>query len=152
MTKQPESLHRPLGGSLLQPVATLALPTQRARLATVAAELQLRLNISSTCCLAQQFKTKTAITRRTAVATEQPTEAALRHNHTLARRLLEQMPSKALGAVSLPDMRTVQQPRCQPYRQTHPDTGRRRRLDTSSHDKQQAHIEKARTVLLFPIE
>lgn len=139
--KQSQGLLRTLGGRLLQPVAPL-LHLQRPCFAAMTAELQLRLNIASACSLAQQLEAKATIAGSAAVATEQPTKTALGSHHALARRLLEQMPGETLGTMGLADTRTVQQPGCHPYRQTHLDTGRRRGLDTNSHGEQQAILRR----------
>lgn len=149
--EQSQGFVRPLSSRLLQPVTAL-LRLQRPRLTAVTTERQLRLEVSGTRGLAQQLEAETTIARGMAVAAEQLAKTTLRRHHALARRLLEQMSGETLGTVGFADTRTVQQPGCHPYRQTHLDNGRRRRLGTNSHGKQRAHFEKARTVLLFPVE
>ncbi len=114
--EQSQRFARALGCRLLQPVAAL-LQFQRPRLAAVATEFQLSLDIASPCSLTQQFKTEAAIARGSTVAAEQLTKAALRRHHSLARGLLEQMSGKTLGAVGLADGRAIQQPGSHLYRQ-----------------------------------
>jgi len=110
--QQQQGLASPLGSGQLQPVAPqlgLLGPLPEA----VAAQLQLRLDITGSCRLSQQLESVATIAGSATVAKEQLAETTLRGHHSLTRRLLEEMTGKALGTVRLAKAGTVQQPGCQ---------------------------------------
>ncbi len=74
------------------------------------AEFHLGTMIASASSLTQQILTDAAITCITTLAAHQLAEAALRGNHTFARRLLEQAAGKVLGVVAFAQARAVEQP------------------------------------------
>ena len=104
-----------LGSGKLQPVPGL----QRlalTRLAIEAAKLQLSSQVAGAGGLTQQLLTDTAIAGIAAIAAQQLAEAALRRDHALAGRLLEQASGEALDGGVMPQAGTIEQPESQTNR------------------------------------
>jgi len=64
-------------------------------------KLELSLTVAGPCGLAQQFETDATITLAVAVVAEQPSQAALRFNHTFECRLLEHPTGDAFDTLGL---------------------------------------------------
>lgn len=98
-----------LRGGLLEPEPRLGRLVVL-RLAIQAAKLQLRLAIAGTGRLAQQLEADAPVPLAGALAAEQAPQPALRLDHALTRRLLEQPPGDALDALIASQVLTVEQP------------------------------------------
>ena len=81
-----------------------------ARLTIETTQFQLGNAVTGSRSLTQQLQTDSAIAGIAAITAENLTKAALRLNHTLACRLLEQTAGNPLYAGGMPQTRAIQQP------------------------------------------
>lgn len=109
LPQNPCRLMRTLRRGLLQPKPCLRR-LGVIRFTAQAAELQLRLAIACPGRLAQQLESDATVALAVALAAQQAAKAALRFDHTLARRLLEEASGNPLDALVPAQVLAVQQP------------------------------------------
>ncbi len=106
LSQQAPRFLRPLPCRKLKPIARLL----RLVVLTQPSVLQLRPPIPCAGSLTQQLMAYTPVTGVATIAAQHLPQAALRHNHTLARRLLQQAPGQVLDLRVVAQARAVEQP------------------------------------------